>query len=159
MKKDKNFKNSSLKEKFGMAKNYAESLVSRGLNNKKADKRTKQLRVLSCLGDNGELIPCEYLRDSKSDPTKKFCGGCGCGDRKATWLSGTSEDYGKLDYPKVVCPLNMPGFNNYEQSEPDESEEPVTRRYYIEQMSEERINNIEVNSPDPPELPKKDTKE
>ena len=156
--KDKNFKNSSFKEKIGMAKNYAGSLMSRGLNNKKADKKTKQLRVLSCLGDDGELIPCEYLRDSKEKPGEKYCGGCGCGDRKATWLSAVSEDYGKLDYPKVVCPLNMPGFANYEQSEPDESEEPITRRYYIEQMNEDRIDSIVVNSPEPPEIKKKDTK-
>jgi len=157
MSEEKNFKNTSLKEKFGMAKNYAQALISRGVSNKKADKTTKQLRVLSCLGDGKDLIPCEYLMKSKADPTKNFCGGCGCGDRKGTWLMSNPDEYSKLDYPKVVCPLNMPGFTNYESSEPDEAEEPITRRYYIEQMTEEQVKAIEVNTPDPPEPKEKNS--
>ena len=157
MPEEKNFKDTSLKEKFGMAKNYAQALISRGVSNKKADKTTKQLRVLSCLGDGEELIPCEYLMKSKDDPTKNFCGGCGCGDRKGTWLISNSDEYSKLDYPKVVCPLNMPGFSNYEPSEPDEAEKPITRRYYIEQMTEEQVKAIEVNTPDPPEPKEKNS--
>ena len=154
MNEDKTFKDSSLKEKFGMAKNFATAVVSRGITNKKVDTITKQLRVLSCLGDGDELIPCEYLRESESDPTKHFCGGCGCGDRKGTWLVQSGDDYSKLDYPKVVCPLNMPGFINYEHSEPDEANEPVTRRYYIEEMTDEEVTKIEVTVPDPPLPPK-----
>jgi hypothetical protein len=45
----------------------------------------------------------------------------------------------------------MPGFINYEESEPDESQDPVTRRYYIEQMSDDEVNKVEVAIPDPPE--------
>ena len=153
MDEDKNFKDSSLQEKFGMAKNFAKAVVSRGITNKKVDTTTKQLRVLSCLGDGGELIPCEYLKESGEDSTKKYCGGCGCGDRKGTWLVQSGDDYSKLDYPKVVCPLNMPGFINYENSEPDEAEEPVTRRYYIEQMTDGEVAKIKVNIPDPPPPP------
>ena len=152
---DKNFKDASFKEKFGMAKNFAKAVVSRGITNKKVDTTTKRLRVLSCLGDGGELIPCEYLRESKEDPTKNYCGGCGCGDRKATWLVQSGDEYSKLDYPKVVCPLNMPGFINYEASEPDEANEPVTRRYYIEQMTDEEIEKVSVTVPEPPSPPKK----
>tara|TARA_E500000318_G_scaffold38867_1_gene37459 strand:+ start:6279 stop:6767 length:489 start_codon:yes stop_codon:yes gene_type:complete len=155
---DKSFKNSSLKEKFGMAKNFAQAILSRGISNKKVDDTTKRLRVLSCLGDGGELTPCEYLRQSDLDETKHYCGGCGCGDREGTWLIAEADKYSKLDYPKVVCPLNMPGFINYEQSEPDEAEEPITRRYYIEQLSEEQVQLVQVRVPDPPE-PKKDTEE
>lgn len=155
MSEDKNFKDSSLKDKFGMAKNFAKAVVSRGITNKKVDTTTKRLRVLSCIGDGKDLIPCEYLRTSEQDSTKNYCGGCGCGDRKGTWLVQSGDEYSKLDYPKVVCPLNMPGFINYESSEPDEANEPVTRRYYIEQLSDEEVQQVQVTIPDPPENPEK----
>ena len=148
-------KKKTIKEKLNMAKTFAEAIVSRGLSNKKTDTLTKQLRVISCFGDGVELPPCEYLRESKTNG-KHFCGGCGCGDRKSTWLDAEGEDYSKLDYPKLGCPLNMPGFTNYEKSEPDEAEEPVTRRYYIEEMSEDRIKNMAVNVYDVPEPKLKD---
>jgi hypothetical protein len=93
------------------------------------------------------------LRTSQKDPTKKYCGGCGCGDRKGTWLIAEPKEYSKLDYPKVVCPLNMPGFTNYEESSPDEAESPITRRYFIEQMSEDQVEKIEVSIPEPPPPP------
>ena len=134
----------SVNEKLGMAKNFAKSVLSRGLTNSKTDKPTKQLRVISCFGDGGEFPPCEYLETSRVDDSKNFCGGCGCGDRKGTWLVATGNEYSKLDYPKLACPLQMPGFTNYEESEPDEAEEPVTRRYYIEQMTPERVQDIQV---------------
>jgi len=143
-----------MREKAGMVKNFAKSMISRGLKNKKIDEATKQLRIISCFGDNDELIPCEYLRKSKTDG-KFYCGGCGCGDSKRTWLQGDGEEYSKLDYPKLHCPLQMPGFTNYEESPPDEAEEPVTRRYYIEQMEPDRIAEITVSLPQPPEEPKK----
>tara|TARA_Y100000034_G_C6888629_1_gene408395 strand:- start:159 stop:644 length:486 start_codon:yes stop_codon:yes gene_type:complete len=130
--------------KLGMAKNFAKSILSRGLSNKKANKITKQLRVISCFGDGEELIPCEYLRTSEKDDNKSFCGGCGCGDRKGTWLVANGDEYSKLDYPKLACPLQMPGFTNYEESEPDEADDPITRRFYIEQMDPERIKAVEV---------------
>ena len=49
----------------------------------------------------------------------------------------------------------MPGFTNYEESEPDEADEPVTRRYYIEQMDIEEISNTKVTLHTPPEPDKK----
>lgn len=137
-------KKKSIGDKIGMAKSFASAIISRGVTNKKTDKVTKQLRVLSCLGDGGDLIPCEYLTESKVDKEKNFCGGCGCGDRKATWLLAEGDEYSKLDYPKLSCPLQMPGFSNYEPSEPDEAEEPVTRRYYIEQLDEDSVKNVNV---------------
>lgn len=158
-KKDKSFNNSSLKEKFGMAKNFAQALISRGVSNRKTDDTTKRLRVLSCLGDGRDLPPCEYLRESSKDSSKSYCGGCGCGDRKGTWLIAEADEYSKLDYPKVHCPLQMPGFINYEESDPDEANDPITRRYYIEQMTDDQVEQIVVNIPDPPEPkeePKKD---
>jgi len=73
-------------------------------------------------------------------------------------LVQSGDEYSKLDYPKVVCPLNMPGFINYESSEPDEAEEPVTRRYYIEQMNDDQIEKVSVTVPDPPPPPQKEEK-
>ena len=145
-------KKKSIKEKLNMAKTFADAIVSRGLGNKKTDTITKQLRVISCFGDGGELPPCEYLRESKTSG-KYFCGGCGCGDRKGTWLVAEGDEYSKLDYPKLSCPLQMPGFTNYEKSEPDESEDPVTRRYYIEEMKEDRIKKVSVNIHEEPPKP------
>ena len=144
----------TVSEKFSMAKDFAKSMVSRGLTNKKTDKITKQLRVISCFGNEKELPPCEYLEISNVDETKHYCGGCGCGDRKGTWLVSNNEEYSKLDYPKLGCPLLMPGFTNYEESEPDEAEEPVTRRYYIEQMETDKIKNIKVSLPEDRQTPK-----
>ena len=109
--KDKSFTNSSLKEKFGMAKNFAQALISRGVSNKKTDETTKRLRVLSCLGDGNDLPPCEYLRESSKDPTKSYCGGCGCGDRKGTWLIAEANEYSKLDYPKGITLFTVKMFD------------------------------------------------
>ena len=56
-----------LRKKVGMAKSFASSVVSRGIANKKTDKLTKQLRVISCFGNEhlgGELPPCEHLKNS-----------------------------------------------------------------------------------------------
>jgi hypothetical protein len=153
--KEKDFDSSSFKEKLGMMKNFASAVVSRGFNNKKIDEATKQLRVLSCFGDNKELPACEYLKNSKTGDGKHYCGGCGCGDKKGTWLVSDGEQYSKLDYPKLHCPLDMPGFANYEESKPNESVEPITRRYYIENMSPEEMKDISVSLPEPPEPPKK----
>jgi len=122
----------SLKDRIGMVGSFAAAMASRGLSNNKIDKKTKQLRVLSCIG-KGELPPCEYLRTSKVDS-----------ERKATWLVSDANEYGKLDYPKVSCPLNMPGFSNYEPSSPDEAKSPITRRHYIEQMQMKDVESVSV---------------
>ena len=67
-----------------------------------------------------------------------------------------SDEYSKLDYPKLSCPLQMPGFSNYEKSDADEANEPVTRRYYIEEMTEDRIKKVDVSLHGiPPETPPK----
>jgi len=138
-----NLKKKSLKDKIGMVGSYAMAMASRGLSNNKIDKKTKQLRVLSCIG-TGELPPCEYLRTSKVNKERNYCGGCGCGDRKQTWLVADGDEYSKLDYPKVSCPLNMPGFTNYEPSKADESKSPITRRHYIEQMDMGDVESVKV---------------
>jgi len=135
-----------LKKKLSMIQSFASSLASRNFNNKKINKPIKQLRVLSCFGNEqygGILPPCEHLNESKTEG-RYYCGACGCGDKKMTWLMSKSHEYSKLDYPKVSCPLQMPGFTNYVMSTEDEAEEPVTRKYYIENVDYKEVSVIEV---------------
>jgi len=139
-----------LGRKIGMVQSFAQAIASRGFTNNKINKPTKQLRVLSCFGNSdkgGPLPPCEYLRNS-STPGKHFCGGCGCGDKPHTWLTAEGDEYSKLDYPKLNCPLNMPGFANYEQSKPEEATPPITRRYYIENIDYHEVDSISVTLPE-----------
>lgn len=143
---------------ISMVRSFSSAIASRGLSNEKVNKPIKQLRVLSCFGNNdrgGELIPCEYLRQSET-PGKFFCGGCGCGDKPSTWLMAEGDQYSKLDYPKLNCPLNMPGFTNYQPSAPDEANDPVTRRYYIENMDFNQVLTTPVSVPERP-VPPQDT--
>ena len=134
---------------IGMMQSYASALVSRGLDNKKVSETTKQLRVISCFGNQhlgGELPACQHLKNSET-VGKHFCGGCGCGDRQATWLISEGNSYSKLDHPKLRCPLTMPGFTNYKNSTPDEAESPITRKYYIENMDADEVKKIPVSLP------------
>lgn len=142
-----------IKKSVEMAKSFGKAIASRGITNKKTEPYTKKLRVLSCLGNEhlgGELPPCEHLKKSKT-PGKFYCGGCGCGDRKSTWLLADGEEYSKLDYPNLSCPLKMPGFSDYEVSSPEESIEPITRRYYVETLRTDEVEKIPVTDPDIPE--------
>ncbi len=137
---------------FSMATSFISAIASKGLNEERVNVPLKQLRVLSCFGNKdsgGVLPPCEYLQNSAT-PGKFFCGGCGCGDKPLTWLNGTADEYSKLDYPKLACPLQMPGFSNYKESLPEESIQPVTRRAYIEKMKFEELNIVPVTMPQTP---------
>jgi len=148
---------SVISKKIGMIQSFAMSLTSRGLNEKKINRATKQLRVLSCFGDkhlNGVVPPCEHLKESKTDG-QYFCGGCGCGDRQGTWLVANGNEYSKLDYPKLNCPITMPGFTNYTPSKPDEAVAPITRKYYIENIGFEDLNKMPVTLPDMPDAMRK----
>ena len=147
----------NIKRKLSMIQSFASSLASRSFNNKKINEPIKQLRVLSCFGNQnvGGILPrCEHLMDSDTGEGKHYCGACGCGDRKGTWLIQEADEYSKLDYPKVSCPLQMPGFTNYMLSTPDESEEPVTRKYYIENIEYEQVKKVPVKIGDIPPKPK-----
>jgi hypothetical protein len=140
---------------LGMVQSFATAIASRGINNTKINRPTKQLRVLSCFGNNnsgGILPPCEYLRNSNT-PGKHFCGGCGCGDKPHTWLMSEGEEYSKLDYPKLQCPLKMPGFSNYEASSPQEAVPPISRRYYIENIDYKEVDKIQVSLPEKEQPP------
>jgi len=135
---------------FSMIKSFAMSMASRGINNKKVDIPVKKLRVLGCFGDQGKISSCSHLAKSKTEG-KFYCLGCGCGDKKRTWLVSNGKEYSKLDYPKLNCPLKMPGFTNYETYKDGNDE----RKKNIEEYEIEELNKIFVTSPDPP-LPTKE---
>lgn len=146
---------SSISKKIEMAQSFISAIASRGASNNKVNVPLKQLRVLSCFGNKdkgGQLPPCEFLRKSKTEG-KFFCGGCGCGDKPLTWLMGEGEEYSKLDYPKLNCPLQMPGFTNYKPSGPEEAISPITRRYYVENINYSDLEQVQVSMHDIPELP------
>lgn len=120
---------------FQKAKSFGRSVVSRGLTNKKAEEETKNLRVLSCHGSEElGLMPCSERKNSTKFDGSFYCGACGCGDKQGTQLINLTikekEQYSKLDYPRVSCPLKMPGFGTYIPSEKGVSENP--RKIIIE---------------------------
>jgi len=128
------------------AASYASSMASRGLDNKKCSTETKELRKVSCHGDGQSIAPCGNRKESQNFRGSYFCNGCGCGDKQGTQLTDISvngkEQYGKLDYPKVWCPLNMPGFQPYKPSseEPTETQNPrkkdIENKFGVEYITE-----------------------
>jgi len=139
-----------MKKGFTQIQSFATSLLSRGIKNKKIDESTKRLRVLSCFGDasiGGKIKPCQALQKSGVREGRFFCGGCGCGDKQRTWLVSDSEEYSKLDYPKLTCPLKMPGFSNYEKS----ANKETSRKFQIENYDIHKLSGISVTTPNPPE--------
>jgi hypothetical protein len=120
------------------AKSFAKSYISRGLTNKKAENITKSLRILSCHGDE-MLQPCPFRNKSKNFEDSYYCGICGCGDKESTQLvnlkneNGTDK-YSKLDFPKVYCPMTMPGFSNYEPQDRDAQASQNFRKLAIEDI-------------------------
>lgn len=135
-------KSSSIFEK---AKSYADAVMSRGLSNKECSKETKVLRLLSCHGEDSEILPpCSERRASKKYEGSFYCGACGCGDKKGTQLVNITiqgaDHYSKLDYPRVSCPLKMPGFTDYVSSKDGVSEnnrkKEIENRYGVEYITE-----------------------
>ena len=116
----------------------AMSLGTKDFSRKRIDQETKQLRVLSCFG-NDVLGACPKLQKSKTSE-HFYCGGCGCGDNKETWLIPKSTEYSKLDHLFLNCPLKMPGFTNYD---PNFSKE-LERRKKIEDIDPEQLKFIQV---------------
>ena len=134
--------------KLGMIASFAKSIASRGLTDKKIEEPVKQLRVLSCFGNEqygGTIVACEHLKNSETQG-KFFCGGCGCGDKPRTWLIGNSDEYSKLDYPSLNCPLKMPGFTNYEPSTIEEQQAPNNRKFAIENVEYMDLQKIQVTT-------------
>jgi len=108
------------------AKSFTQSVASRGVKNNKAPEETVTLRQLSCHGDESlGLPPCPHRIDSQKFTGSHYCGACGCGDKQITLLTsvtinGKMLDYTKLHFPKVTCPLQMPGFTNYQSCSQNE---------------------------------------
>lgn len=119
---------------------FAAALASRGLDSKKIDEQTKQLRALSCFG-HGDIPACYYLRASHT-AGKHYCGKCGCGDQPRTWLIKESTEYSKLDYPNLQCPLKMPGFTNYDPNFYDPKNKE--RKLKIEEYDPENLKYIQI---------------
>ena len=97
---------------------------------------------MSCFG-SGVIKPCENIKRSLT-PGRFYCNACGCGDTEKTWLLVDSDKYSKLDYPKLNCPLSMPGFTNYTTSRGDNTNE---RKKLIENVTLETITTIPVSEP------------
>jgi hypothetical protein len=119
---------------FEKANNFAKSYMSKGLTNKKAAETVKSLRILSCHGGSG-LEPCSQRKNSEKFSGSFYCGACGCGDKGNTQLINIKNDkgeeqYSKLDFPKVYCPLKMPGFSDYIPTENEEQKN--SRKIVIE---------------------------
>jgi hypothetical protein len=130
------------------AVSFGRAIASKGITNKKAESKTLELRKMSCHGDSTKnLPPCSERKDSEKFPGSFYCGACGCGDKAHTQLVNGknpdgSEKYSKLDYPKVTCPLKMPGFVNYVESQTGVSENP--RKLFIEMTI--GVSEIKENS-------------
>jgi hypothetical protein len=119
---------------------FAASIASRGFSNKNVDLSTKQLRVLSCFGTD-TIDSCPFLKKSKSSDYF-YCNGCGCGDKKHTWLLRGKNEYSKLDYPTLNCPQKMPGFTNYDPN--FYSKEARIHKEDVENYDIEKLQYIQI---------------
>lgn len=108
-------KNYFRRNRFTKAWHLADSLLSRGFNNERVSDEIKDIREISCHGSEElGVSPCSERLESKKFANSFYCGACNCGDFGHTQIKNLNEDhYSKLDYPRVVCPKNMPGFTNY----------------------------------------------
>jgi len=108
-------KNYFLRNKLAKAWQLTDALASRGLKNEKVSENIKDIREISCHGSEElGISPCENRMKSKKFADSYYCGACNCGDFGHTQIKNLNEDhYSKLDYPRVHCPKNMPGFTNY----------------------------------------------
>lgn len=116
---------------FQKAKFFTKSLLSRVITpTGKVPAFVKEIRQVSCNGDNGAIKPCDFRVRSKTAEGAFVCGACGCGDRESVFVGGPVPKFEKLDYPYISCPASMPGFSNY-LSSADESN-PSERKVAIE---------------------------
>lgn len=104
-----------LRNKYTKAWQFADSLFSRGIGNNKVSEEIRDIRDISCHGSvELNIQPCEQRISSKKYKNSFICEACNCGDFNHTQLSNLDENhYSKLDYPRVHCPMKMPGFSNY----------------------------------------------
>lgn len=103
------------RSRYDKAANFMDSMMSRGFAGMVVDENIRDIRSISCHGSEELSIPpCESRVDSKNFDKSYYCGACNCGDHSHTQLIKIHVGhYSKLDYPRIICPLKMPGFNNY----------------------------------------------
>jgi len=108
-------KNHFFRNKFIKAWQFADAQWSRGIRNEKVAEETRDIRDISCHGSEElNIPPCEERRNSEKFNDSYYCGACNCGDFSMTQLKNLDEShYSKLDYPRVSCNKEMPGFSNY----------------------------------------------
>jgi hypothetical protein len=139
-----------ISSKIGQTKSFTSSMMSRGFSNNKVEVGVKKLRAVSCFGNEdvgGNIPKCSHLMNSSTEG-KFFCGACGCGDKPGTWLLSNGEKYSKLDYPKLSCPLNMPGFTNYIPLSVEGNVNHDPRKGLIEKLTPEDLEKIHVSIPE-----------
>ncbi|NBO36191.1 hypothetical protein EBU91_01420 [bacterium] len=119
---------------------FAMAIASRGFSDNKIDQTTKQLRYVSCFGTD-TIKPCFFLKKSKNS-NYHYCGACGCGDFPHTWLVKGPGEYSKLDYPKLTCPLMMPGFTNFDPTFYPHAD--PQRKKDVENIEIEKLNLIQI---------------
>jgi hypothetical protein len=137
-----------LRNRFAKAWQLADSLVSRGLAGATVSEEIKDIREISCHGSSDTGIgPCDSREESKKYPKSFICAACNCGDFGHTQLTNLDEKhYSKLDYPRVHCPKQMPGFSNYtpptisENNERKRLMESIFGVEYLSQLLTEKEN-------------------
>ena len=126
---DKNVAKSTwkhVKGSWNKAISFSKSIISRdvgliGLFDKNSseglhiNEEDLHLRKLSCFGDGKTLTPCSVLEIKE---THSYCGACGCGQMELARLSSLNEEYTKLHYPYLECPLKRRGFSNHPKTAP-----------------------------------------
>lgn len=104
-----------LRNKLAKAWQFADAMRSRGIDNQKVSDEIKDIREISCHGSEElGLTACSERLNSRKYKDSHYCGACNCGDFWHTQINNLQENhYSKLDYPRVFCPKQMPGFSNY----------------------------------------------
>lgn len=130
-----------IRNRFTKAWQFADSLISRGLAGATVSEEIKDIREISCHGSSEMgLPPCEEREESKKYPKSFICRACNCGDFGQTQLTNVDDGhYSKLDYPRVHCPKQMPGFSNYTPltiSENNERKKLMENTFGVQYLSE-----------------------
>jgi glycosyltransferase involved in cell wall biosynthesis len=86
-----------------------------GINGTSGERVSEEIykqRKLSCFGDSSlGVAPCSRLYNAGK--RGYFCGSCGCGKQDLARLDAdTPDEYTKLHYPQLECPLKRKGFSN-----------------------------------------------
>jgi hypothetical protein len=89
-----------------MAAGFTRSMIS----GRHADDATVATRQRSCFGDPDAGVPaCPSLRGEEG---RRYCGSCGCGDRRMALLDADQHGQSKLRFTYLTCPRRRPGFSN-----------------------------------------------